>query len=147
MSRVLTDRYFGLGSFQSLAELGLTVAQDGTLELDKARLQEAFEADPEGVEQFFTNPDVGVAKKISDAIDRLAGAEDSLLANRSDALADTIEANQDRLDKLAAALERQRERLTLQFVQLEQFVARMQSSLSALQNLQVLPPLTSTSTQ
>jgi flagellar capping protein FliD len=68
-----------------------------------------------------------------------------LLANRSDALADTIEANQDRLDELTAALERQRERLTLQFVQLEQFVARMQSSLSALQNLQVLPPLTSTS--
>jgi flagellar hook-associated protein 2 len=143
LSRALTDRYAGLGSFESLAQIGLTVTDDGTLELNKDKLQTAFENDPAGLEEFLTNSQNGVAVKLSAVVDRLAGADESLLAVRSDALKNTIEANDDRLEKFAQQLERQQERMFLQFFQLESIIAKLQTSLSAIQNLQVLPPLTS----
>lgn len=143
LSRALTDRYFGLGSYQTLEQLGLSVADDGKLELDSTKLQAAFEKDPAGVEEFFTNAQSGVAKKVSDVVDRLAGSDDSLLASRSDALQDILAANESRLTRYDEQLERQQERLLLQFYQLESIIAKMQSNLSAVQNLQRIDPITS----
>ncbi|HYO26367.1 MAG TPA: flagellar filament capping protein FliD, partial [Lacipirellulaceae bacterium] len=141
LSRALTSRYFGTGDLQSLEQIGLSVKQDGTLELDKAELQAAFENDPDGLQQFLSNAQSGVAVKISAAVDRLAGAESSLLASRSDALKASITANEDRLERYAGQLERQQERLYLQFYQLESIIANMQTSLTAIQNLQPVAPL------
>jgi flagellar hook-associated protein 2 len=141
LSRALTDRYLGLGSFEHLEQIGLSVAEDGALELDTEKLQTAFESDPAGLQEFLANPTTGVAAKISGVVDRLAGAEGSLLVNRTDALKDSIEANQDRLDTFAIQLERQQERMLLEFYQLESIIAKMQTSLSAIENLQVLTPL------
>jgi flagellar hook-associated protein 2 len=146
LSLALTARYTGLGDLQSLEQIGLSVADDGTLELDASKLEAAFEDDPDGVEEFLTNSQNGVAVKISAIVDRLAGAEDSLLAARSDALQASIAANDDRLTKFEESLERQQERMFLQFYQLEAIIAKMQTSLTAIQNLQVLPPLTSSRT-
>jgi flagellar hook-associated protein 2 len=143
LSRALTDRYLGLGGFESLAQIGLAVADDGSLELDKAKLQAAFEKDPAGLEEFLTNGGNGVAAKLNAVIDRLTGSKDSLLSVRSESLKDKIEANNDRLDQWADQLTRQQDRMYLQFYQLESLIAKMQSSLSAVQSLQPLPPLTS----
>lgn len=143
LSLALTSRYFGDSSFRSLEQLGLSINDDGTIALDSAKLQAAFEDDPAGVEEFLTDANNGVAVKISAVIDRLAGEDGSLLAARSDSLQDSIAANDDRLAKFELQLERQEERLFLQFTQLETLIARMQSSLSAIQNLQAIPPLTS----
>jgi len=141
LSRALTDRYAGLGSFQSLEQIGISVAKDGKLELNKTKLRSAYELNPDGVQEFISNPQSGVAKKLSDVIDRLAGTDESLLAARSDSLRNTIEANDDRLEAFAAQLQRQQERMLAQFTQLETLIARMQQSLSALSALQPLPPL------
>jgi flagellar hook-associated protein 2 len=141
LSRALTDRYFGLGSYQTLEQLGLSVADDGKLELNSTKLQAAFEKDPAGVEEFFTNAQSGVAKKVSDVVDRLAGSDDSLLASRSDALQGILAANETRLTRYDEQLERQQERLLLQFYQLESIIAKMQSNLTAVQNLQRIAPL------
>lgn len=141
LSRALTDRYSGLGSFNTLEQLGLSLAEDGSLELNSAKLRAAFEADPTGVEEFFTNAQTGVSVKISKVIDTLAGADGSVLASRSDAIQEVIKANQTRLTRFDDQLTRQEERLFLQFAQLETVIAKFQTSLSAIQNLQVLPPL------
>lgn len=143
LSRALTDRYFGLGSYQTLEQLGLSVADDGKLELNATKLQAAFEKDPAGVQEFFTNAQSGVAKKVSDVVDRLAGSDDSLLASRSDALQDILAANESRLTRYDEQLERQQERLLLQFYQLESIIAKMQSNLTAVQNLQRIDPIAS----
>jgi flagellar hook-associated protein 2 len=111
------------------------------LELDSTKLQAAFEKDPAGVEEFFTNAQSGVAKKVSDVVDRLAGSDDSLLASRSDALQGILAANETRLTRYDEQLERQQERLLLQFYQLESIIAKMQSNLTAVQNLQRIAPL------
>lgn len=145
LSRVLTDRYFGFGDLQTLTQIGLNVAEDGTLELDKDKLRSAFEENPAGIEDFLSKGETGVAAKIGAAIDRLAGAKDSLFANRGEALSDTIQANDDRLAKFDEQLDRQQERMLLQFYNLESVIAKLQNSLSAIQNLQAVPPLGGTS--
>jgi flagellar hook-associated protein 2 len=141
LSRALTDRYFGVGSFQSLEELGLSVADDGKLELNKTKLKSAYQDNPAGVQQFLTNAESGVAVKISAVVERLAGADESLLASRSDSLQAKISSNEDRLESFATQLEKQQERMLMQFFQLESIIAKLQQSQSALAALQPVAPL------
>ena len=141
ISRALTDRYLGLGTFQSLEQIGLSVTDKGQLELDKTKLQEAFADDPEGLENFFADEDIGVTAKFNEVIDRLAGSDNGTLTNRYDALKETIESNEARIERFGETLDRQRERLLLQFFQLEQVIATLQQNLSALDSLQPLKPL------
>lgn len=141
LSQALTDRYGGLGSIQSLEQIGISVGDDGMLELNKTKLRSAFDANPSGLQEFITNPQTGVAKKLADVVDRLAGSDDSLLAARSDTLQSTIESNEDRLEAFSQQLQRQQERLLMQFYQLETLISKLQQSQSALSALQPLAPL------
>lgn len=141
LSHALTDRYRGLGSIQSLEQIGISVADDGKLELNKTKLRSAFDTNPAGLQEFIANPQTGVAKKLADVVERLAGADDSLLATRSDAIQSTIASNEDRLEAFSAQLERQQERLLLQFYQLETLISKLQQSQSALSALQPIAPL------
>ena len=141
LSRLLTDRYFGVGSFESLAEIGVEVGDDGKLSLDQAKLQEAFQDDPASLKKLFTDADDGVVAKFNQAIDRLAGADNGLLSNRSDSLQSTIDINNARIESLNESLDRQRERLLLQFTQLETIIANLQNNASAIDSLQPIEPL------
>jgi flagellar hook-associated protein 2 len=145
LSRALTDRYFGLGNLQSLEQLGLSIGQDGTLAVDKSKLQDAIDADPNGVETFFTDPEKGIVAKLGGVIDQLAGDDKSLLARRSDTLADKIKVNQTRLDAYADQLDKQQTRLENQFNQLEQVLAQLQTSQSAIGDIQKLATGTTSS--
>ncbi len=141
LSRLVTDRYFGVGGFESLAEVGISIDDQGQLSLDEARLQEAFADDPGSLERLFSDETRGVVAQFNTAVDRLAGSENGLLTNRDDALQNTIDTNTQRIDDLNASLERQRERLLLEFTQLETLVAGLQQNLSALASLQPIAPL------
>jgi len=143
LSRLITDRYSGVGSFGSLEEIGISVDDQGQLQLDTTKLQEAFADDPNSLQTFFTDDTNGLVAKLNQTIDRLAGADNSLLTNRSDSLQATIDINQDRIDSFNDSLDRQRERLLLQFFQLEQVIAGLQQSQTALSALQPLAPLVS----
>jgi flagellar capping protein FliD len=79
--------------------------------------------------------------KIAAVVDRLAGADESMLAARSDSLQDSIASNEKRLENFATQLEKQQERLLLQFYQLESIIAKLQQSQSALAALQPIAPL------
>lgn len=144
LSRLLTDRYFGVGSFESLAEIGVEVGDDGKLSLDRAKLQEAFQEDPGSLKKLFTDADDGVVAKFNTAIDRLAGEDNGLLTNRNDSLQSTIDTNNSRIESLNESLDRQRERLLLQFTQLETIIANLQSNASAIDSLQPIEPLSIT---
>ncbi|MCC6493325.1 MAG: flagellar filament capping protein FliD [Pirellulales bacterium] len=141
LSRALTDRYAGLGSLESLTEIGLSVDADGKLELNKSKLQSAFAKNPEEVQKFLATPTTGVVAKISAAVDRLAGAENSMLSSSSDSLQDSIAANEDRLERFSSQLEKQQERLLAQFYQLESIIAKLQQSQTTLAALQPVAPL------
>ncbi len=142
MSRLVTDKFFGLGSFQSLAQVGITVDDDGKLALDKAVFQDAFAEDPEGLKKFFgDDKSNGVVSRFDNTVKRLAGVDGGLLTNRTESLQSTIDANNDRIDDLDSFLERERERLLLQYAQLESILADFQSTQSALASFSPVPPL------
>ena len=144
INRVLSGRYFRVGDLKSLEAVGIKFTDKGQMELDKTKLQAAFADDPESVEKLFAEEEFGVVAKLTEAIKQLAGEEGSTLASRSNTLVRRIEANDARVEAMNASLDRQRERLTMQFYQLESVVAQMQSSLDALSNFTPVAPLSST---
>jgi len=143
LSRLITDRYFGVGGVESLQEIGLSVDDKGKLQLDVAELKEAFADNPNGLRTFFTDDTNGLVAKFDQAIERLAGADNGLLGNRNDSLQATIDTNQDRIDRFNESLDRQREVLLLQFFQLETVISELRQSQTALSALVPLAPLVS----
>ncbi|MEX0613505.1 MAG: flagellar filament capping protein FliD, partial [Pirellulales bacterium] len=145
LARVLTGRFFGVGVFESLEQIGISLDDTGQMELDTEKLEAAFDENPEALETLFTDKTLGVSKKLDAAIEQLAGKTNSLLSTRTETLTDIIETNNERIEAMDERLERQRERMLAEFFRLEATIAKMQESLNALSALQVIPPLTSRS--
>ena len=143
VSRLITARYFGVGAVQSLAELGVSVDDQGKLAFDKTKFQARYAADPDAVAQFFTDETSGFAAKADAALERLVGRDNSLLVSRTLVLARQVEDTSGRLVAWDGRLERQRERLLNQFFRLELVVSRIRDSLSAIGQIQAIEPLTS----
>jgi flagellar hook-associated protein 2 len=143
LSHIITSRFFGVGKYQALETLGISLDDKGMMSLDESKLTTAFNQNPAELKKFFTNETLGASKKIFNVVEQLAGKNDSLLSSRSKALTDTIDANHERLDDMTARLDHQRELLLAQFESIETTVANLQSNLTALTSLQIIPPLTS----
>ncbi len=140
LSRLLSGTFSGLGKFSSLQAVGFSFDDKGKLSLDKTKLQDAFDSDPDALSNFFSRDTLGVSAKVSAAADRLAGT-DSVLSARSDALKKTVDGNTEQLTKMSDQLDKQRQRLLAQFAALETTVAKMQESLTALSSIQYISPL------
>jgi flagellar capping protein FliD len=136
LSNLLSGTLSGAGSIQSLAALGITVAQDGSLQLDSNQLQNEISTNPQAVQQFFTTSGSGFSDKVSALVDQLAGPTNSLLDDRITAITATIQSNQQRIDTLNARLTADQTRLTTEFNNAEVAVSKMQANLSALSALQ-----------
>ena len=130
-----------MGEFESLAAIGIKVDAKGKLELDEAKLTSAFKKNPTALKQLFADEDRGFVAKMNAVVEQLAGEDNSLLTARTDSLTRTIDSNNERLEDLSAQLDRQRERLLMQFYSIESMVAKLQSNLTALSALQIIPPL------
>jgi len=142
LGRLITDRFLGVGRFQSLAELGISVQQDGQLSFDETRLREALAADPESVRKFFTSSDAGLSARFSKLIDQLAESERSLLSSRLKAVSDKIDDNQRRLERMNTALSQEQERLYNMFYRLETAIARLQSNMNYIGQIRYIDILT-----
>ena len=145
LSRLITDRYTRVGSFESLADIGIEVNDSGELSLVTSKLQEAFTDDPASLEKLFRDETDGVVARFNQSIEQLAGADNGLLTNRNDALQNTIDLNNARIEDFDTSLDRQRESLLLEFAQLESLIATLQTNQAALNALQPLAPLVSVS--
>ena len=81
------------------------------MQLDETKLNAAFNKDPDSVKSLFTDDKNGIAKKLSDTLDQLAGPKHSLLTARADALSKTIDSNNDRIQQMSDRLDKQRQSL------------------------------------
>ena len=138
LSYLFSGSFAGAGSIRSLAAVGVTMGSDGALSFDSAKLRAKYVADPTAVEDFFTTAQFGVSAKFDAMLEGLAESDTSLLTNRIETLADTIDRNQERIAFMDERLDVQRERLLTQFYQMEVAVGKMQSSLSLLDSIQPL---------
>lgn len=141
LSRLVTGRFSGLGDVRSLAELGVSVNDQGVLAFDKTKFTERYDADPNAVEQFFADETNGFAAKVDAIVDQLAGPENSALLTRTTTLQRQIDDASERIEVLTGRLERQRERMLMQFFRMEEVVSRIKNSMSAITQIQAIPPL------
>ena len=145
LSYLLSGRFLGAGRIQSLAEVGIHIKDDGTLELNQDELQAKFAADPQGVQDFFTKKDVGFSARFAKLTDQLSGRDFSMLDQRSKALEQKIGDNEARIEFMNKRLDAQQESLYLEFYRMELAVGKLQSQMSVINSIQPLEPLTSSS--
>jgi flagellar hook-associated protein 2 len=142
LSHVLTSQFFGVGSFSSLAAVGISLDSSGKLSLDTTKLQSAFTSDPASLQKLFTDPTNGIAAKFGNTLSTLVGDDNSVLPAQTKSLADTISTNTKKIQDMSDALDRQRQTLLDQFAALESTVATLQENLQALSSFTPIPPLT-----
>jgi len=135
LARLVQQRSFASGKVQSLEQLGVSLDNKGKLQLDKTKLAKAIESNLTDVQNFLTKEKTGFAVRAKIALDTLVGERSSVLVNRSQALQRTIETSFSRVTALSARLEREKERLTNQFFDLETNLAKIRNNSSALNQL------------
>jgi flagellar hook-associated protein 2 len=143
LTRLIGSKFFGVGQFNSLASVGISLDKDGQMQLDQTKLTAAFQKDPDSVKSLFTDDKNGIAQKLSDTLDQLAGPNNSLLTARADAISKTIDSNNDKIQQISDRLDNQRAALMAQFDALETTVAGLQSNLTALSTIQNIAPISS----
>ncbi len=141
-SRLFTTRITGAGSVRSTAELGINYRENGRLEFDESKLNEALERDPAAVQRFFTDTTNGFSKKAKDLIDTLTAVGKGMLISKSNSLQTQIEQNSSRIVAFDLRLSKERNRLLLQFYNMEKTISKMKDSQSALNQIQNLASLT-----
>jgi flagellar hook-associated protein 2 len=141
LATLATGSFRASGAVRSLAELGVTLGENGKLSLDKSRFQARYDADPASVIDFFADKQRGFAKQADELLERLVGKNQSMLVGRVQTLQRQIDFTQTRIDQWNARLDRQREQLLNQFYRLEEVVGRIRNNLNAISQIQFIPPI------
>ncbi len=153
--------FTGVGQFKTLAAVGLTIGQDGTLSFNSNTLDAALATSAADVKSLFTtnkaavttnltsNPVVigspavkGVGATLSDLLDKFTNAQTGLLFAETDSLATQTTQLNKRVTQLQDLLTIKKNQLILQFASLETTISQLQSQSSAITNFK---PITSTS--
>lgn len=140
LSSLMSGRFHGIGDIKSLKELGLDLTDAGKLTFDPTKLQAAYAADPEAVTKFFTTEKIGFAAKMSDRIEDLSGANNSLLVNKASSLLSRIQDYSERVATWNQRLTRSRDAMLMKFYKLESAIAKVQNNLTAINSIQYISP-------
>ncbi len=105
------------------------------LQFSESDFRAAYEDDPKGVSNFFTDGDDSMGSYISELLENLAGTTDSTITNRLDSMSDRQKLYETRIETMAERLTAKEERLYSQFYAMESALASMQSQQSALSSL------------
>ncbi|MBN2580171.1 MAG: flagellar filament capping protein FliD [Pirellulales bacterium] len=136
LSRFLSGTFFGAGKINSLAQLGVSFKDDGSLAFDESKLDNLLQSDRDAVNEFFTTTKTGFSERFSNLIEQLSGSGDSLLDQKIKSLQAIIDGNNQRISAMESRLKNQSERLLMQFYNMESAIARLQNNLNALQTIQ-----------
>lgn len=147
--------YTGTGSkYQSLTAIGLTIQQDGTLQLDANKLQSVLATNAADIKTLFTtnkaavkaditaHPPVagapaikGIGATLSDLIDRFTNAQTGILFGATDALATQTTQLNSRSKDLQALLVMKKNQLVQTFANLEMTISSLQQQGTSITNL------------
>ncbi|MCA1795179.1 MAG: flagellar filament capping protein FliD [Desulfobacteraceae bacterium] len=125
-------------SYTSLVDLGLSVNQDGTLDLDEAALEQAIASDPEAVQSLFIGDfDAGITG-LGDVIND--GISD--MVNSRGIVSTEIDAAQTRMERLdkdiqtaTERLDKRYETMTAQFVRLDSYISQLNNESAYMQSM------------
>jgi len=137
-TRLISGPISGAGSIRGFNEVGISFNAEGKMELNETRFTDRLKSNSEAVETFFTSSKTGAVARIKEASDRLAGVNNSLLINRSEALGLRILRNNDQAASLQRRLDVERTRLLKQFVAAEEAIAKLQANQNAISQIQFI---------
>jgi flagellar hook-associated protein 2 len=128
-SRLRSDLSSGVtdaGDIGMLADIGISLRVDGTLELDEARLEAALMQDPDGVGAFFAGEAAadGMAGRLEATLDQLLDA-DGALEGAIGGAENRIESLNDRYTRTEQTIDATIARYQTQFSQLDGMIAQM----------------------
>jgi len=150
------------GRFSNLSQVGLTIADGGRLELDKEKLQDAIEQDPQAVEDLLiareidqaggttvfesgievTDPSaretfssLGIFARIEELSKTYIDSVDGVLTARGRALDNQVQLQEDRIAFFDVKLADKRTRLEREFASLETIISNFQAQQAALASL------------
>lgn len=123
------------GQLSQLSQVGLRL-EGGRLVLDEQKLRDRMAEDPTAVSELFTDPQDGLAVWLESQTKAITGAS-GLIGRRTDALEQQRDSLKARVDQMNELLGLKRERLTRQFLAMEQALAQLQSQQSALSQLAI----------
>ena len=117
----------GQSSFGALSDMGITFALDGTLKLDSAKLNSAFDTRFDDVGKAFAATESGLAVRLDSLLDTYVDAG-GLIDARTKGLQASISDLGDAREALADRLTRVEARLRRQFTSLDILVAQMRNT-------------------
>lgn len=120
-----------VGTFSTLADIGIQTEPDGTLILDSDKLSAALTNDFDGVGQLFAKENTGIAVKVNELIDDVLGSNGTF-DSREKTLNDRLERIRDQREQLDVRMESVRARLTDQFNAMDRLVASLNQTSSFL---------------
>lgn len=135
MDTLLTKRFGSNDNVQTLADLGITFGEGGEIELNQTIWDKQMLENPDDVADFFLNEDNGFAQHGTNTIDSLIDPFTGTLSLEKNALQDSIDSLNNRIEQLDEILEVRRQRLLLQFVKMEETLALLQTQQSSLSNI------------
>ena len=125
-------------SYSSLVDLGLSINQDGTLDLDEAALEQAIASDPEAVQSLFIGDSAAGITGLGDIINN--GLTN--MVNSRGIVSTEIDAAQTRIDNLdkdiltaTERLDKRYETLTAQFVRLDSYISQLNNESAFMQSM------------
>jgi len=113
--------YAGTGnSFNTLASLGISMNNDGTLSIDNAKLSTAVNSDFTGVQNFFhPATGTGFASSIKDLLDPLTDPTQGAFSIELKGMSDGQKSFQDQIDNYEVYIATQQQLLTVQYTQVD----------------------------
>lgn len=128
MQRMMTS-IVGSGTIRTLADIGLkTNFQDGTLTIDSGRLGAALAANPQAINQVFSDPTSGIGQAMQSLSDRYTNVVDGLFTNSTKSLSTRIKQMDTQADSMQARVDAFKANLTAQFTAMEQIVSQLKTT-------------------
>lgn len=143
-----TNNNFGIsssGAFRSLAELGVSFNQDGTLSLDSFKFSSVLAKSPDKVKDFFLTKNTGFAAKLSNTIKSFTDPVTGQITQQSNSLQNSVDAIEKQIVNLNAVLDGRKQSLLNQFYNMETTLSRLQSQQQAILQLASLTSSSSSS--
>ena len=94
LANLITGVTSGFGKVQSLADLGVTIGQDGTATFDSSVLTNLFSSDPQDVQNYLSTATTGLSSQMQTLLQQLGGSNNSLLSSKTTAITTQIQNNQ-----------------------------------------------------
>ncbi|MES1928660.1 flagellar hook-associated 2-like protein [Salinisphaera dokdonensis CL-ES53] len=117
------------GAFSGLAEIGISLQRDGTMEIDEEALDDALANNLAGVSQLLAGSGEtdGLSQVLVSTLETVAGDE-GLLQSASDGVRTRIDGLSDRMEREQESIDATIARYQKQFVQLDSIMAQLNST-------------------